>query len=53
MKEELNMRNHEKPIYPIDEKTKSKKEIEEMINKMMKTDENGYPEKAEHGVKTA
>lgn len=47
------MRNPDKPIHNIDETPKSKSEIAEMINAMMKTDENGYPEKDDKSKKTA
>lgn len=44
---ELNMRNPNKPIPVIDDRPKSRKEIEEMINRLMNTDEDGYPESKE------
>ena len=44
MREEQNMRNPNKPIPVIDDRPKGRKDIEEMINRMMNTDEDGYPE---------
>lgn len=38
------MRNPNKPIKAMDDRPKSRKEIENMIERMMKTDEDGYPE---------
>lgn len=38
------MRNPNKPIPVIDDRPKGRKDIEEMINRMMNTDEDGYPE---------
>lgn len=39
------MLNPDRKIKDMDDREKSKSEIENMIENMMKTDENGYPEK--------
>lgn len=38
------MRNPNKPIKAIDDREKNKEDIARMIDEMMKTDEEGYPE---------
>lgn len=39
------MRNPNKPMPVMDDTPKSKEDIALMIERMMSTDENGYPEK--------
>ena len=39
------MRNPNKPLKIMDDTPKSNEEIAKMIDQMMKTDEEGYPEK--------
>jgi hypothetical protein len=46
-KEESSMRNPNKPIPVIDERPKGRKGIAEMIDRMLKTDEDGNPENKE------
>lgn len=41
------MQNQNKPVKPLDDRTKTNEEIAAMIQNMMSTDENGNPEKEE------
>ncbi|MBR1763854.1 MAG: hypothetical protein IJ746_00485 [Ruminococcus sp.] len=41
------MRNPNRPIADIDDRPKSREEIAEMIERMLKTDEDGNPEKTD------
>ena len=47
------MRNPDNPIKAIDERPKSKEEVAEMIDKMFKNDEDGYPEHEKTDKRTA
>lgn len=47
------MRNPNKPIRDIDERPKGRKGIAEMIDRMLKTDEDGDPEDKKNDKITA
>lgn len=44
MRDKLIMQAQNKPVKPLDDRTKTKKEIAAMISRMMNTDKNGEPE---------
>jgi len=41
------MRNTDRPVKDIDDRPKSREEIAKMIERMLKTDEDGNPEKSD------
>ena len=47
------MLNPNKKIKPLDDRTKTRNEISNMIEDMMNTDENGNPEPESQNVHTA